>query len=342
MKISPTFASTSSGPLLAVLSMLIAGCGGGGGGVSVSGGTDNNTANLPVTDSATSPIINAALSSSYIDEDLKAFNLLNAERDRCGFGKLAQSAKLDVMASGHANWIALNNGWGHFQIAGTTAFTGVTVQDRATNAGYVPNARISEGMGGFIVVADDSRGVRGLLNAPYHQIDMLRGYRDLGVGIRPPPNVPGTPSRYILLNYGTLPPDTDQAPIASTVRTYPCGGSTGVERIMSGESPNPVPNRSLGIEPLGTSIAVVGDLGKQLTVTSATMTGPGGVAVTLRAPSNSLTDPNQGYLRVNEAYVLANAPLSPNTTYQVFLTGTNGTSPFSRSFSFSTTTYTGP
>jgi hypothetical protein len=81
---------------------------------------------------------------------------------------------------------------------------------------------------------------------------------------------------------------------------------------------------------------------RQMIVTSATMTGPGGVAVTLRAPSNSLTDPNQGYLRVNEAYVLADAPLSPNTTYQVFLTGTNGTTPFSRSFSFTTTIFTGP
>jgi uncharacterized protein YkwD len=338
MKISPTFASTSSGPLLAVLSMLIAGCGGGGGGgASVSGGAANNGANLPVTDSATSPIINAALSSNYIDEDLKAFNLLNAERDRCGFGKLAQNAKLDVMARGHVNWIEQNNGWGHVQIAGTPGFTGVSVQDRATNAGYGPSARISEGMGSFILVESDSRGVRRLLNAPYHQLDMLRGYRDIGVGI------PLTgPNRYILLNYGTLPPETDQAPTANTVRTYPCDGSTGVERIMDGETPNPVPTRGLGIDPLGTSIAVVGDLGKQITVTSATMTGPGGVAVTLRAPSNSLSDPNQGYLRINEAYVLADAPLSPNTTYQVFLTGTNGTVPFSRSFSFTTTVHTGP
>jgi uncharacterized protein YkwD len=336
MKNSRTLLIPRSACCLAVLSMLITGCGGGGGG-SATTGTASNSANLASTDTATSPIINAALSSNYIDEDLKAFNLLNAERDRCGFGKLAQNAKLDVMARGHVNWIAQNNGWGHVQIAGTPGFTGVSVQDRATNAGYGPSALVSEGMGGYIVVASDSRGVRGLLNAPYHQLNMLRGYRDIGVGI------PLTgPNRYILLNYGTLPPETNQAPTANTVRTYPCDGSTGVERILTGESPNPVPTRGLGIDPLGTSVAVVGDLGKQMTVTAATMTGPGGVAVTLRVPSNSLTDPNQGYLRINEAYVLADAPLLPNTTYQVFLTGTNGTTPFSRSFSFTTTMFTGP
>lgn len=318
----------------AMLGVVLVGCGGGSGGSSSL--VDASKVSVAVVDNTTPVIISTVPASTYVDEDLKAFNLLNAERDRCGFGKLAQNAKLDVMAKGHANWISLNNGWGHFQIAGTNAFTGLTMQDRAANAGYGPNALVSEDMGSYGVVANDVRGVRGLLNAPYHQLDMLRGYRDVGFGILPP-NVPGSLQRYIVINFGVLPSDTLQAAFTNTVRTYPCDGSTGVERALRGESPNPVPNRSLGIDPLGTTVAVVGDVGKQMTITSATMTGPNGVAVALRTPSNSLTDPNQGYVRTNEAYVIADAPLLASTTYQVFVTGTNGTMPFSRSFSFTTT-----
>lgn len=321
-----------------MLAMALVGCGGGSGGSSSV--VDASKVPVAVVDNTTPVIISTVPAPTYIDEDLKAFTLLNAERDRCGFGKLAQNPKLDVMAKGHMNWLAANRAWGHFQTTGTPAFTGVGIADRANAAGYGPNPDVSEVAGGYIELASESRGIRGLFNAPYHQIGMLRGFRDVGIGIGPfangdPEGVTG--ARKIVVNFGTLPPEPTQVAVANTVRTYPCDGSTGVERALRGETPSPVIGRNLGSEPLGTSIAVVGDIGKQLKITSASLTGPGGVAVKLRSPSNSLNDPNPGYLLMNEAYVIADAPLATNTTYQVFLTGTNGTMPFSRSFSFVTT-----
>lgn len=330
--------STKAMMLPTMLAMVLGGCGGGsGGGSSV---VDAGKVPVAVVDNTTPVIISTVPASTYVDEDLKAFNLLNAERDRCGFGKLAQNAKLDVMAKGHANWLSVNRTLSHFQVLGSQAFTGVSYADRASGAGYGPNPDLSEVAGGFLVTENESRGIRGLLNAPYHELAVLRGFREVGIGITPmlngdPEFQPG--SQKIVVNYGTLPPDSAQTATANTVRTYPCDGSTGVERALRGEFPSPVPGRNLGALPLGTSIAVVGDVGKQMTITSATMTGPNGVAVVLRAPSNSLTDPNQGYVRMNEAYVSADAPLATSTTYQVFVTGTNGAMPFSRSFSFTTT-----
>ena len=124
------------------------------------------------------------------------------------------------------------------------------------------------------------------------------------------------------------------------VRTYPCEGTSGVLHFLWGESPSPVPNRDLFAHPIGTTVLVAGDINKKLTITSASMTGPGGVAVALRPAVTESNDPNgapgRTYLGSHEAFISADAPLATNTAYQVSITGTNGAMPFSRAFSFVT------
>ena len=129
-------------PALAALSCaLIAACGGGGGG----GGAPRATASAAVasgqaaSDGAALPstLVSAVPAASYApwSEAQQAFALLNEERQRCGFGLLAQSAQLDAAAKAHADWQILNNQLSHREVPGTPGFTGVTPLDRVSAAG---------------------------------------------------------------------------------------------------------------------------------------------------------------------------------------------------------------
>lgn len=120
---------------------LLVACGGGGGGGTASTPTPNPTPTptpTPTPVVVTSNIVTSVSTPTYapVSEELAAFNLLNAERLRCGFGLLAQNPALDTAARGHADWLLINNYTGHYQIAGTTGFTGLTPDDRLVAAGY--------------------------------------------------------------------------------------------------------------------------------------------------------------------------------------------------------------
>jgi uncharacterized protein YkwD len=69
-----------------------------------------------------------------------AYDQLNAARQRCGFGLLAQSARLDLAAAAHGNYMSLNSEFGHGEVPGKPGFTGATPLDRALAAGYAPRA----------------------------------------------------------------------------------------------------------------------------------------------------------------------------------------------------------
>lgn len=349
--------------------MVLAGCGGGGGGspapapsipvtttysATCADGT-TTTSTVSVADAtakcpavpAPATVVTSVPAATYAanSEELAVFTLFNAERERCGFGLLAQSATLDTSARGHADWLVRNDYSGHYQVVGTPGYTGVSPSDRILAAGYVPSVNAmtspSESTGdafstksGFGV-----KTLRGLLNAPYHEADMLRGHRDVGVSVRGKGDL-GLPGTKTVLNLDFATKSSQGQQSISGVRTYPCQGSTGIETSLKNEDPNPVPGRNLGANPLGSSVVVVGTTGATMNITTATMTGPGGILITLRAPLTSVNDPNKvggvSYFSLNEAVLSADAPLAPNTTYQVNVSGTDGITPFSRSFTFTT------
>ena len=320
--------------LLASLTALaLVGCGG--------GGTDKSSIPVENTDAF---LVSSVPAPSYTGQALRAFEVLNAERARCGFGQLAQNSLIDTAADSHSVWMLRNGIQVHDQIAGTVGFTGRSLEDRLRVAGYT-SARAS---GEVISPIDDwtknaEAGVRLLFNAPYHGLGMLRGYRDVGIGFRTSRDV-DLPSNYLYgkltINLATSTADVGQTAGNNVVRTYPCEGSSGVLHLLWGETPSPVPDRDLFARPLGSSVLVAGDINKKLVITSSSMTGPGGVAVALRPAVTESNDPNsapgRAYLASHEAFISADAPLANTTTYQVSITGTNGAMPFSRSFSFTT------
>jgi uncharacterized protein YkwD len=320
--------------LLASLAALaLVGCGG--------GGSDKSSIPVENTDAF---LVSSVPAPGYTGQALRAFEVLNAERARCGFGKLAQNRQIDTAADGHSVWMLRNGIQVHDQIPGTAGFTGTTVGDRLRVAGY-PSAR---NWGEVISPIDDwtktaEAGVRLLFNAPYHGLNLLRGFRDVGIGFRTSRDV-DVPSDYLYgkltIDLATSMVDAGQTAGNNVVRTYPCEGTSGVLHLLWGESPSPVPDRDLFANPIGTTVLVAGDINKKLTIVSAHMTGPGGVAVALRPAITDANDPNgapgRAYLHSHEAFISADSPLATNTTYQLSITGTNGSMPFSRSFAFTT------
>lgn len=342
------------------LSVTLAACGGGGGGGLNSSATEVASFSAVCADLSTqsstisqadaqgkcpvaSTILNASLpvASSYaangLTEELAVFNLLNSERSRCGFGTLKQNVTLDAAAKAHADWQNLNNSFGHIETTGTTGFTGVGVFERiAANGNYGAVGDASDDLTNFGAVISKVglglRSVRGLLNAPYHMRGLLGNYRDAGIAVRTSGDV-GTAfnTAVVQYNFAYSSGDGGQLPNGSDVLTYPCAGTTGTDRQLTNESPNPVPGRDLSVNPLGGSIYIAVRPGNTLAITSASLISlSSGSAVALRTPVVAFGGP------ANEGYVAADAPMLANTTYQATINGTNNSTAFSRTFTFTT------
>lgn len=320
----------------AALAALLTGCGGGGG------------------DSAASPRDAGSPLPGAVEEDVAAFQLLNAERSRCGFGVLTRNVSLDAAAKAHADYQAFHGIVDHLEYAAAlpVGFTGAVPIDRVLAKGYAPR---EEDIGG---VADEitaligtanktglgESGIRGLLNAPYHLRGLMSGYRDVGLAVRSSSDVGSVkPSVYLQINAAYLRSAGPQLLAATDVRSYPCEGSSGINFRLSNESPNPVPGRDLAVNPLGASVYVALRPGNRLVVNRAVFTqvSTGQVVVT-RAPVGSSNDPyrscSEGCFGGHEAYIAADAPMLPNTAYRVNVEGTNDGVPFARVFSFTTGT----
>lgn len=309
--------------IAAACAAALVGCGGGGG-----GSTPAAAPATPTPAPVSSGLVTSVAPASYTGDLASAFALLNAERQNCGFGLLAQSTVLDQAAAAHAGYSLRNNVSGHTEVAGQPGFTGVTPQDRATAAGYGGTASEAAVFG---PTAGPVADVRLLLVAPYHLRGVLDGYRDVGLS-----NATNVSTASFVMDLGIPSPQGSQLLAGDAVVTYPCQGTTGVNRQLTGESPNPVPGRDLSLSPLGTPIFVKVRPSQVLTITSATLISvASGAPVALRAPVGKAQDPN-GYFQANEVYIAPDAPLAANSQYQATIAGTNNGVQFSRTFSFTT------
>lgn len=316
--------------LLAVLSA----CGGGGG---------DETATTPSEPAPSDSSINSQIpTSTYAtgSEELAAFNLLNAERIRCGFGALQQNAQLDQAALAHADWMLINGIFAHEEsTAYPNGFTGVHSYDRATAAGYAWTDTVE-----VIAFGDNaskagrgSKGVRELLSGVYHAPGALLPMKDVGISVREPADV-GMSTLIVPTEILAGTTGDHQLLSTSEVLTYPCNGTSGTEYQLTAESPNPVPGRNLSTSPLGHSITVMVRHGQTLGLTSAQMQRVSdGSVVVLRAPVTGDSDPN-GMLayQPHVGYVIPDGPLQPNTAYSVTVNGTNNGAAFTRTFTFTT------
>ncbi len=325
--------------LIAAFLFVLTGCGGGGAAeTSGNQGPNTNSTDLQV----------GPQSSTYTNLELAAaFDLLNSERARCGFGQLRQNTRLDAAAAGHANYLVANGPVGHIQTLGAPFFTGATPVDRARAANYSSNSAFTiaeqimflQTSSGSAATSMGSKSIRGLLNAPYHAVGMLSGYRDVGMAMQSGdhPSADGMLNVFVM-NPGLVSTESSQmlALDASDVLTYPCNGSTDIEFELRGESPNPVPGRDLQAQPLGTSIMIAVKEGQTLRISTATMVNMStNTSIVLRPPVISDNDPHAMF-KPNQGYVAADSPLTPNTEYSVTIMGSNNGEAFTKAFRFTT------
>ena len=336
-----------AGALSVVGTLMLAACGGGEGGGSSP--TVPGMAPPVVAPVVAANIVTSIPAPSYAvaTEELAAFNLLNAERSRCGFGLLAQNAALDKAAKSHADWSLINNYYGHYEVStAANGFTGESPQDRASNAGYkslsVIETLIGE-VGQPNITGLGAKSARGLMAAPYHLFGMMSPYKDLGVSVRSvssvTPLVSNGLSNIAAYDFGVTLDAEYQTTDAAGVLTYPCDGVTGIKPSVRGEFPNPVPGRDLATNPLGHSMLVMVRKGQTLVINSASLSNTAtGASVTLRAPVTARNDPNNLLAAYGNymGYVAPDAPLVANTSYQATITGTNDGVAFSRTFTFTT------
>lgn len=314
---------------------LASACGGGG-----STGPATTPPDMP-TDAASS-MVTTVTPPTYTSgsEELAAFNRLNAERLRCGFGALKQDSRLDLAALAHADWMLRNNIYSHTESAShPTGFTGINPWDRAASAGY-SGATVGElitfGSSGSKAGRGD-RGVRELLAVTYHAIGALRPMKDVGISVRVPADV-GASTTLVPTEIVTGAADGFQLLASDAVVSYPCEGTADVDTQHGWEDPNPVPGRNLQTQPPGHPIVIMVRHGQTLVLSSVSMQRVSdGQSVSMRAPVTGAADPN-GRLANDPhiGYAIPDEPLQPSTAYRVNVRGANSGTAFVREFVFST------
>lgn len=336
-------------PIIALASLTA--CGGGGSGTTAATVAAPVAVSVPTAPAISSIVLTApSLTYPAASEELQALTFLNSERSRCGFGVLAQNVQLDNAARAHADYQIRNNLLSHLEdkAAFPLGFTGVYPEERVAFQGYMDGGLTADEQvrtGGLS--AKIGRGVadtKALLNAPYHMKDLLSGFRDAGVAIRSDTDTAAAaPAVITLFNLTYKATNGMQLLGGSAINTYPCEGSTGVDRQLSNESPNPVIGRNLSTNPLGTSVYVQVRDGQTLVISNATMTKVStGAAVTVRPAVGGSNDPyapcTRGCYKSHQAYIAADTPLDANTAYRVTIDGTNNGAVFNKAFTFVTGT----
>jgi uncharacterized protein YkwD len=328
-----------------VMTLMLAGCGGGGDGTTPTTTSTTTQPTTPVVDVYSyEPPAPTYAPGSY---ELTAFNLLNAERSRCGFGKLKQSVKLDQAAHNHAQWIMLNN-WtvSHTEQPGTPGFTGTNPIDRAAAVGY--EGSVGE-LAGTLSKNQSATGdlgeawIRLLLSTPIHGIDLMSANysSNVGIGFSDAPSDPLLSlQRGADLVLGDLwSTDAQSLPPAyapGEIKTYPCDGTIGIMTKIANETPNPVPGRDLTTNPTGGVIMVFSPPATTLKLGGSTLIHiASGASVPMRT---GVTDGVGSVMNLgsNKGFYLPDVPLAPNARYQFTFSGTVDGKPFTKTFSFET------
>ena len=295
---------------------------------------------------ASSMVLAPAPTPTYPDgsEEAYAFQFLNTERSRCGFGTLVQNTQIDAAARSHADWGLLN--WVFSHVEDVTkyplGYTGHSPSDRITHQGYTNLRNAGEVMaryrGTSAKFGEGIAQMQGLLSAPFHLKGLTYGFREVGLSVRSNTDVGSVnPAVYSVADLAYKQNSGMQRQSSSSILTYPCEGTTGVNFQLRHEEPNPVPGRDLDAYPLGHPVLIRVREGNILAITDVTMRNwTTDELVPLRSVATTKADDPHGYFEYNEAYVIPIGPLRPNTAYEVTIAGTNSSVPFTRTFVFST------
>ena len=324
------------------LTALLAACGGGGGGSAPVASASSPASSPSNTTSSASAIpagtTQATPTYAAGSVQLAMFNQINAYRQQCGFPPVQQNTLLDQAAQNHAQYMAQNGGQlTDTEVQGKPGFTGATYMDRAAHVGIPAAIYVAGGASGWYNDNSLSPTAMGQAlatvwtSAVYHQSLIVWPYNYLGFGVGQ------TQSNGYTLdisseNIAFDSSSTNDTYASGAPLTFPCDGMSGMPYGINGEIPMPPNTSSNGF---GTPVTVIGRMSDQVNLSSANMVNTTNAQVINLNILNSNTDPNK-LLPSYQASAYPSSPLSPNTTYQVNLSGTINGTPFSRSFTFTT------
>jgi uncharacterized protein YkwD len=265
---------------------------------------------------------------------LTALQAINDYRVVMGLNRLTINDRLNLAATSHSKYLAVNNEFSHYQVKGKQGFTGVDVGDRAQYHGYsqVVYEDISLQQDWSPIAAAD-----GLFDAPYHRIPFMDpASKEFGYG-----RAAGMENRekyyYHAMNFGIGGYGADEFVI------YPAANETDVPRLWYGhEIPDPLRLHSNAKFPVGYPI-MAGIYGAniekvELVTAKLTKTNDGTeVPVFLNSVNGN---PKDEYLS-QEVIIIPKSPLAFNQSYTVDLqlkaTNWSGKqTPYNKKWSFTT------
>lgn len=323
------------------------------------GGGDDDTATISPVIKQSVPLITeiAVPTYSLASGELAAFNYLNAERASCGFGKVAQSTALDAAGKNHARYYSANRVTSvnspHHETRGLIGFTGVSPEDRALAVGYTStvlevgafanNWRNLEYIGQYDSSVIAYNSVRTLMAAPYHALHVFSSAVEVGFGTHKDEKLANgiqelDAATFFEFGYGNTSAG-QLPPTGADIRTYPCEGTRNILPEFPGEWTGGAPvegDRNISFNPLGHPIMVVGEFGKILTLTSASITQVStGADVGIYVMRMKANDPNPN-LMTNDwsGYVFPNQKFVSGQQYRATIHGTSGGVAFNKTFAF--------
>lgn len=261
------------------------------------------------------------------DTSTDGFNWFNFRRRQIGLSDVARSSIVDTAAQGHSDYQRLNDTITHTQIAGRAGFTGVTVLDRLTAAGYAFNEN-RYAYGEVIAAFFGTSGfyaAEGLIDAIYHRFVIFEPmFREAGSGTGSiPDGYTYFTTKFVSNGLG---PGLGQG----NVVLYPFANQQNVPVIFYSdrEIPDPVPEQN----EVGYPISVHADATANMTVQSFTVQPRGGSPL----PARLLTVGTDGDTPASVAAIVPYTVLSAGTTYDVQFVGTVDGADINRSWSFTT------
>jgi len=289
--------------------------------------------------SAIAAYLQTPVAATYTDPDtLSAFNAINTFRNTMGLGYWSQNTLLDLAAANHMHYSTLNDPTYQvdLEVAANQGFTGLQATDRALSVGYgsitAPNVVgefYSTGTGTPTLTSTGTATttgatiIDGIVNTIYHRSGLLaQTTREVGIARNDLALGSASAATHWWINHGRL--DTGQYNASTFTMVYPISGQIGVPLHMDVELPQPFPDVSAAqtATSLSSPISFSTAQGTTITVTTFTVT-PSFSTTPLSARLMTMTNDPNLYLASHEAYLVANAPFLPNTTYNVSFTGTS-------------------
>jgi uncharacterized protein YkwD len=298
-------------------------CGGGGG----------SGDNAPVASASILPVYQDAPALTN-DIATDGRNWINFRRGQIGMPTLAHNAVIDIASLGHSEYQRTNNIVSHDEVPGKQGFTGASLLDRLTAAGYV-FANANHAYGEVISATSSSNGAfmaEELITAIYHRFVIFEPvFKEIGTGAA------STSAGYSYFTADFAANNGYGAGIAAgTVAVWPFNGQTQVvpNFFSDYESPDPVPD--VGVNEVGYPISVHANITSVVTVSDFNVRPHGGAALNVRLLTHD-TDPNNpAETPRSAAAIIPLAKLAPATTYDVSFTGAVDGVPVSRTWSFTT------